>query len=233
MCAFQWTMVNSSIPWWVFKHSNCPLKILTMDLKKYICLPVFYFSLLKCWAQTAPKTPQYFPISFLTHTHSVVFSPFATFPFFLIFIHSSTTGLSIFSLFCLVCFRCAPTTLPLERLFSFSSSHPLRLVFAHKKNTDFLSHTLVKARHQKRWCGWGLEGSALIVLEMYVADKQTIFSKDLINRSSTPSRTWQCWRSYQFEFNRQSICASEQHIFKRFMSGCLCTAPNASAFLIS
>lgn len=155
-----------------------------MDLKKYICLPVFYFTLLKCWAQTAPKSPQYFPISFLTHTHthSVVFSPFATFPFFLIFIHSSTTGLSIFSLFCLVCFRCAPTTLPPERLFSSSSSHPLRLVFAHKKKTPISSH-IPSPRHatrkQKRWCGWGLEGSALIVLEMYVADKQTIFFRKI------------------------------------------------------
>uniref|UniRef100_A0A8D8I3H4 (northern house mosquito) hypothetical protein n=1 Tax=Culex pipiens TaxID=7175 RepID=A0A8D8I3H4_CULPI len=79
-------------------------------------------------------------------------------------------------MFCLVCFRCAPTTLPPERLFSPLLLPSIEVNFRAQKKTPISSH-LPSPRHttckQKRWCDWGLEGSALIALEMNVADKQT------------------------------------------------------------
>lgn len=127
--------INTVVSFQTFKLS---VENFNDGFKKIHLFACVLFLSFKMLGANCPKDTAIFSnFLFDTHTHSVVFSPFATFPFFLIFIHSSTTGLSIFSLFCLVCFRCAPTTLPPERLFSSSSSHPLRLVFAHKKKHRF------------------------------------------------------------------------------------------------
>lgn len=155
---------------------------------------VLFLSFKMCGAN-CPKDTAIFP-NFLydTHTHTLcsllTFRYFSFFSYFYSQLHNWPKYLLsvLFGLFPL----CSHHTS--SRTFVFLFLLPsIEVSFRAQKKTPISSH-IPSPRHatrkQKRWCGWGLEGSALIVLEMYVADKQTIFfSKDLINRSSTPSRT--------------------------------------------